>query len=246
MTRAPLRRGPAQGLRRRRIGETSFLVFSIAARMRFPLSALTIHARQRYDAGMAIQFSCPSCSQPIEVDEGWAQKTVACPYCRGTVTAPAASTLTDLGEIPVAAPFGGSNQLPPVFMAMPSSNPLALVAFGLTTLMIVLLTLSTYVIASHSLEVAELEKEIRKHGTDPASQLSALMEYAKANGGQFPAWLMAAGMMQIGGLVVCAAALTCALLAVRHRARRGLAIGSLVACGAVVLIVTGSILAAIG
>src|ERR1051326_6963684 len=42
---------------------------------------------------MAIQFSCPGCSQPIEVDDQFAGQTAACPYCRQVVSVPVQSTL---------------------------------------------------------------------------------------------------------------------------------------------------------
>jgi len=40
---------------------------------------------------MAIQFPCPSCSQPIEVDDEYAGQTAACPYCRRVVNVPTES-----------------------------------------------------------------------------------------------------------------------------------------------------------
>ena len=42
---------------------------------------------------MAIQFSCPSCRQPIEVDDDWANQEVSCPFCKKVVTAPEDTTL---------------------------------------------------------------------------------------------------------------------------------------------------------
>lgn len=41
---------------------------------------------------MAIQFNCPSCTQPIEVDDEVAGQSAACPYCGKVVTVPTAST----------------------------------------------------------------------------------------------------------------------------------------------------------
>ena len=41
---------------------------------------------------MSIQFLCPACSQPIEIDDEWSARPVACPYCRKTITAPESST----------------------------------------------------------------------------------------------------------------------------------------------------------
>lgn len=121
--------------------------------------------------------------------------------------------------------------------APPSTNPLALVAFGLTILMFVLFGLYAYVIAPHSLEFEELAKEIQKRGTDPSSQVSALMDYANSAGGRIPSWFIAAGLLQLCGLAACAASLICALIALRHRARRGLAVSSIMATSAVIALV---------
>jgi len=60
---------------------------------------------------MAIQFACPSCKQPIEVDEQWAEQQVACPYCHRMVTAPAESTITTDAP-PAATPMGPPPQAP--------------------------------------------------------------------------------------------------------------------------------------
>ena len=40
---------------------------------------------------MAIQFPCPSCGQPIEVDDEYGGQTAACPYCRRVVNVPTQS-----------------------------------------------------------------------------------------------------------------------------------------------------------
>lgn len=52
---------------------------------------------------MAILFSCPSCRQPIEVDDAWGGSSVACPYCRKVVAAPRESEWPK-ADIPVASP----------------------------------------------------------------------------------------------------------------------------------------------
>jgi DNA-directed RNA polymerase subunit RPC12/RpoP len=44
-------------------------------------------------SAMAIQFQCTGCSQPIEVDDEFAGRAAACPYCRRVVTIPTRSTL---------------------------------------------------------------------------------------------------------------------------------------------------------
>lgn len=52
---------------------------------------------------MAIRFACPSCRQPIEIDNEWAGQSVGCPYCRKVVTAPHTSAWPE-SQIPVASP----------------------------------------------------------------------------------------------------------------------------------------------
>jgi len=61
---------------------------------------------------MAIQFACPACQQPIEVDDEWADQTVSCPYCRRVVRAPAQSTLQLSAIPPASQPASGPPDLP--------------------------------------------------------------------------------------------------------------------------------------
>ena len=61
---------------------------------------------------MPIRFACPSCQQPIEIDDQWAGQSVACPYCKRVVTAPTTSTWP-VGEIPMASPARGTSPPPP-------------------------------------------------------------------------------------------------------------------------------------
>lgn len=60
---------------------------------------------------MAIQFQCPGCSQPIEIDDVFAGRNVGCPYCKRVVTAPSQSTL-EIPATPVARP--ASSTAPPL------------------------------------------------------------------------------------------------------------------------------------
>jgi hypothetical protein len=55
---------------------------------------------------MAIQFRCPGCSQPIEVDDVHAGQKAACPYCRRVVSVPDESTLGQ-GPLEVGRPLAG-------------------------------------------------------------------------------------------------------------------------------------------
>ena len=165
---------------------------------------------------MAIRFQCGACSQPIEVDDEWAQRAVACPYCRKTITAPSESTLGDLSRIPMATPLmdvGSTVALPaPSSYAPPDSkaNPLAVAAFILAAAMIILLLSGAMIVTSHALELEQLQKELQPMpGVDSGSQLRAVMEYIDAHGGQFPGWLVAVGVLQISSMAACAAAIVC-------------------------------------
>ena len=42
---------------------------------------------------MAIQFRCPGCTRPIEVDDIHADRSATCPYCRRVIAVPAESDL---------------------------------------------------------------------------------------------------------------------------------------------------------
>jgi len=55
---------------------------------------------------MAIQFHCPGCSQPIEVDDVYAGQTAACPYCRRVVSVPLESTLGGEATAPARPAVG--------------------------------------------------------------------------------------------------------------------------------------------
>lgn len=67
----------------------------------------------KYDRfAMAIRFACPSCQQPIEVDDQWGDESVACPYCRQVVTAPSSSRWP-ANEIPMASPASPAFTPPP-------------------------------------------------------------------------------------------------------------------------------------
>jgi len=67
---------------------------------------------------MAIQFFCPSCGQPIEIDDVWGGKLVSCPFCRNTVSAPTTSTLESVTPVVTARPTGT-----PVAATNPATEP---------------------------------------------------------------------------------------------------------------------------
>jgi len=202
---------------------------------------------------MAIRFQCPACSQPIEVDDGWALKAVACPYCRKTITAPSESTLGDLSRIPMASPliFGDAAvafPTPPVSSSAASgsaANPTAVAAFILACAMVLLLSSAVIVLGSHSLDWEQLQKDLQaQSGADAGSQVQSMMRYFEAHGGRFPGWLVAVGWLGVFAMAAWPAAIVCGLLALQRRARRPLAVIALVSCGCVALWFCLSFLAA--
>jgi len=62
---------------------------------------------------MAIQFFCPACRQPIEVDDIVANQTVTCPYCSKVVTTPAQSDPAVRMTAPSARPSDAPMAAPP-------------------------------------------------------------------------------------------------------------------------------------
>lgn len=75
---------------------------------------------------MAIQFPCPSCAQPIEVDDEVAGREAACPYCQRVVTAPQQSTYAPRPFVearPVGAPAGDAWAPPPPPVRGASESP---------------------------------------------------------------------------------------------------------------------------
>lgn len=60
---------------------------------------------------MSIQFHCPQCAQPIEVDAPLAGKQAQCPYCRQVVVVPATSMLDPASQ---AVRPTGATPPPPV------------------------------------------------------------------------------------------------------------------------------------
>lgn len=187
---------------------------------------------------MPIRFRCASCGQPIEVDDEHAQRLVACPYCRKTITAPAQSTLPDSETVPTASPLrglhpmpGGQFPLPPVSVYSPggSTNKLAVVAFVLACSLIGWLIAATVIASNHLLELEEIAKEIGPGGT-MQDQWRVMLDFADRQGGEFPTWFVAIGLIYLLAMVTWLAALVCALIAVRRIPRRGLATAALVIC----------------
>lgn len=181
---------------------------------------------------MTIQFLCPACSQPIEVDDEWSARPVACPFCRKTVTAPEASTLkpdvTPLVALPMSAslpPGAPTAAGPPVLVR--SANPLAGWALGLAGAAVVLYVATNVILAPHILELAGPDGSMR----DAQRAVSEQMQRGEA-----PRWMLtaAAGMCLV--LALWVAGVVCGLIALRRPTGRGLAIASLAISGVMMLL----------
>lgn len=146
---------------------------------------------------MAIQFRCPSCSQPIEVDDEFALRSAQCPYCRSVVAVPAVSSL-EFGAPVTARPVPNADPGPlpraegtlaPALPPIPTSRAdarhasarwygnLSLVATGLTLALIVLAMIRIVVVmAQGGLDPAASTQEetLRRVGSDALVQAASL------------------------------------------------------------------------
>ena len=193
---------------------------------------------------MAIRFRCSGCSQPIEVDDEWASKLVACPYCRQTIAAPSESTLDDLSPIPEATPLGPSQvpdggpsvaafgQPPPVWAP---TNRLAVVALIVACSLPVQLAVFMAVVAAHEEELQTIQsvvEERQQQGESPfAAQFAAWQEFLDERGGIPPSWMILSAMVEFVGAAAWIATIVCGIIAVRRRQRRPLAVAALVIAG---------------
>lgn len=147
---------------------------------------------------MAIQFRCPGCSQPIEVDDEFALRSAQCPYCRAVVAVPAISSL-EIG-VPVAArpvPNAGAGSMPPraegapapALPPIPASRGdarqasarwygnLSLVATGLTLALMVLAMVRIMVVMAQGgfdPAAAPQDETLRRVGGDALVQAASL------------------------------------------------------------------------
>ena len=193
---------------------------------------------------MVVRFQCGSCAQPIEIDDEWASKAVACPFCRKTIVAPAESTLGDLSGVPMASPLtasegsalgtagglsetGGRQSI----SAARNVNRLALVALILAGCSAASLILTYIVLAPHFTELEELQKTMSS-ATSVAETMQAQTAFFEVHP-QALLYVMAASMLMIVAGLTSLAGIVCALIALRCPYRRGLAVTALLVASAV-------------
>lgn len=198
---------------------------------------------------MTIRFQCVSCNQPIEVDDEWTGKLVACPYCRNTVTAPEESTLTAESQVHTAMPVmdqaTDSTMIPPSYedvaprnvppgSAQPSRNTIAVVALGLSIATVAQLFAVTLISSQHQMELKVVEAqilELQEAGENPfmASQKATMELFGES--GTPPLWIFLMGAFMITACFTWLAALVCGIIAVTKPVRRRYAIWSLAMVG---------------
>lgn len=188
--------------------------------------------RPLVSATMSIRFQCGSCSQPIEVDDEWASKPVACPYCRKTVTAPMESTLGDPAAFQTAVPVTAIPPAAQPFSATldaaqphPAKNTIALVALFLAIGSMGMFLVSQSVLGAHGADVEELQRAVAGVKT-PADQTRAYTEFLETHPGALQ-WLVPAMLLLMGGAVASLAAIVCGIIGSRRTARRGMAIAAM-------------------
>lgn len=165
---------------------------------------------------MPIQFLCVSCGDPIEIDDEWAGKSVACPFCRSTVVAPTESTYETPPVVPAARGVeldmaDGTRLHPP---GASGGNLVALWAFGCACLSLLAFFVFSAVIMSRVMD------ELGPEFTPP--QFQAYM-YDLLEAGEPPKWLGSALLAFFLAAALWVAGLICAILALRSRPRRGFA-----------------------
>lgn len=197
---------------------------------------------------MAIQFHCPGCGQPIEVDDIYASKSAACPYCRRVVNVPEA-TAGDFAATVTARPGGGAtpNEHPtpsPAYIAGdglhvgPSATPREIAArrfgnYALICAILAVLLFGSIVVYSVSLIPSDV-----LHGS--ASGFSPeRMEELQKKIGETP-WVIAANL---GMLVFAVLGTILAIVSLtQRRAKNWRAIVALVICGVFVLCTCSAVL----
>jgi hypothetical protein len=189
---------------------------------------------------MAIRFQCASCAQPIEIDDEWASRLVACPFCHKTTLAPPTSTLPELSAIPTASPISAAERSGMVVpgvgaLSIPTpTNRAAVAAIILAGLQILCLVGMQFIFASHRLEFEEFQKTFEQKSLPEV--LEAQNRYVAAQGG-VPRWMVATqlmGLLMLGGWV---GALVCGIIGVRRAARRGMAVTALLISSVVAMVI---------
>ncbi|MFQ5490137.1 MAG: hypothetical protein ACE5GE_05385 [Phycisphaerae bacterium] len=178
---------------------------------------------------MAVRFLCPGCDQPLEVDDEWASKPVACPYCRKTVMVPAESTFRPETVGPQASPLAGPLSSPADEIAAHArvSRPSSLAqwALGLSVAGLALWL-------AFSFTAAPKIRELAGPQATPEELQQALLEQIRSG---TPDWMVMASLTVLASLAAWVAGLVCGIIAMAQPNRSRLAVGSLVVSALTIL-----------
>lgn len=200
---------------------------------------------------MAIQFPCPSCNQPIEVDEEWANRPVACPYCRLQVAAPARSTLEASDEAHQAAPVQPqadmhSEPYVPPHQAMAredGTNKIGLAAVCLALACIGCVVGALIAIAPYQPRLMAMVEAAGPSGNLFSVAEEFLNAEIERNGGRYPSRMIVADLLALTTPILWIAAIVCAIIGLYRPYRRTQPIVALaIALGTPVVFCCGSLL----
>lgn len=194
---------------------------------------------------MTIRFLCSACGQPIEIDDEWSLKPVACPYCRKTITAPAESRFDNLKDVPTATPLRNEPPEEPIAVSVPygdsqssvpaQSNRVAVAAIVLAVAVLVQFAILMMIGAAHVSEfelIESLTKARQDEGASPfEAQQQAMLQFLEDQGGVPPQWLMGMMMLYAGIAAAWIAAVVCGIIGARRTYRRRMAVAALVFAG---------------
>lgn len=192
--------------------------------------ALTVQAPGRYATAMNVQFLCPGCNQPLEVDQEWASKPVACPYCRKTVMVPANSTFHPATVGPQASPLTPPEYGPtdsPAAQATPSKpSALAQWALALSVAAFGLWLVFGFTTAPKILELTGSENPT------PQDVQRVLLEQVESGS---PDWMLLASFTVLASMAAWVAGLVCGIVALTQPPRPRLAVIALAINGLTLL-----------
>lgn len=185
---------------------------------------------------MSIQFACPGCAQPIEVDVEHAGRQAQCPYCSRVVTVPEASTLAAPVVVARAGGTGNLPSLPGAFGLPPVPHPDARqlaarswAGYALICTILALALLMTTMLIVISYSVPALLRELPPGGlADPAKLDTATQTRIIENVLRDNAWIAAP---QLAGLFFAVIGLALALVSFTQGARGARTWISLLLCG---------------
>lgn len=190
---------------------------------------------------MAIQFRCTGCGQAIEVDDPFANRMVACPYCQTTVQAPAATQVDAARPTANAAypsmPMGRADGLTPLDAARTNvpigPNPAWLCTLGLVCALMIPATLCLWTrLFMVQSETGALMQSLASQRSDQQAQAQAFREEITKWEQAHPASSVVLFVLLIGCVVIGFAASIAGLI--KARTRRWQAIVGLVLCGSCV------------